>query len=67
MSQIGFLRIPPNLTPDEWLHNWQGLHTTVAIETQATFGYTPEPRPAAQSTAPSKSTPWSRNSFRWKP
>jgi hypothetical protein len=40
MSQMGFLRIPPNLTPDEWLHNWQGLHTTVAIETQATFGYT---------------------------
>jgi hypothetical protein len=40
MSQMGFLRIPPHLTPDEWLHNWQGLHTTVAIETQATFGYT---------------------------
>ncbi len=39
MSQIGFLRIPANLTADEWLHNWQGLHTTVAIETQATFGY----------------------------
>ncbi|HEY3906523.1 MAG TPA: hypothetical protein VGM14_21615 [Streptosporangiaceae bacterium] len=40
MSQLGFLRIPRHLTPDEWLHNWQGLHTTVAIETQATFGYT---------------------------
>lgn len=40
MSQMGFLRIPSNLTPQEWLHNWQGLHTTVAIETQATFGYT---------------------------
>jgi hypothetical protein len=40
LSQIGFLRIPLHLTPDEWLHNWQGLHTTVAIETQATFGYT---------------------------
>ena len=40
LAQIGFLRIPANLTPDEWLHNWQGLHTTVAIETQATFGYT---------------------------
>src|SRR5262249_15974994 len=39
MSQIGFLRIPPDLTPGQWLHNWQGLHTTVAIETQATFGY----------------------------
>lgn len=39
MSQLGFLRIPPALTPEQWLHNWQGLHTTVAIETQATFGY----------------------------
>jgi hypothetical protein len=39
MAQIGFLRIPASLTPDEWLHNWQGLHTSVAIETQATFGY----------------------------
>lgn len=39
MSQLGFLRIPPGLTPAEWLHNWQGLHTTVAVETQATFGY----------------------------
>ncbi|HET7018142.1 MAG TPA: hypothetical protein VFI65_29765 [Streptosporangiaceae bacterium] len=39
MSQMGFLRIPPALTPEQWLHNWQGLHTTVAIETQATFGY----------------------------
>ncbi len=39
LAQIGFLRIPLNLTPDEWLYSWQGLHTTVAIETQATFGY----------------------------
>jgi hypothetical protein len=40
LAQVGFLRIPSHLTPDEWLHNWQGLHTAVAIETQATFGYT---------------------------
>jgi hypothetical protein len=39
LAQIGFLRIPAGLTPDEWRHNWQGLHTSVAIETQATFGY----------------------------
>lgn len=39
LAQIGFLRIPAELTPEEWLHRWQGQHTTVAIETQATFGY----------------------------
>lgn len=39
LAQLGLLRIPPDLTADEWLHRWQGLHTSVAIETQATFGY----------------------------
>ncbi|MGW4095506.1 hypothetical protein [Mycobacterium sp. NPDC004974] len=39
LAQIGFLRIPADLTPQEWLHRWQGQHTTVAIETQANFGY----------------------------
>ncbi len=39
LAQIGFLRIPPDLTADEWQHRWQGLHTSVAIQTQATFGY----------------------------
>ncbi|MBP2453131.1 hypothetical protein JOF57_003044 [Mycolicibacterium lutetiense] len=39
LAQLGFLRIPAELTPEEWLHLWQGQHTTVAIETQATFGY----------------------------
>jgi hypothetical protein len=39
LAQIAFLRIPADLDADEWLHRWQGLHTNVAIETQATFGY----------------------------
>ncbi|MEB3022181.1 EthD domain-containing protein [[Mycobacterium] crassicus] len=39
LAQIGLLRIPADLTPEEWLHRWQGQHTAVAIETQATFGY----------------------------
>jgi hypothetical protein len=39
LAQIGFLRIPPGLSADEWLYRWQGLHTSVAIQTQATFGY----------------------------
>jgi hypothetical protein len=39
LAQIAFLRIPDGMEPAEWLHLWQGLHTPVAIETQATFGY----------------------------
>ncbi|HUD37123.1 MAG TPA: hypothetical protein VMR14_09515 [Streptosporangiaceae bacterium] len=39
LAQIAFLRIPADLNPDEWLHRWQGEHTSVALETQATFGY----------------------------
>ena len=39
LAQIAFLRIPEGMEPAEWLHRWQGLHTSVAIETQATFGY----------------------------
>lgn len=38
-AQMGLLRIPAQLDPGEWLRLWQGLHTSVAIETQATFGY----------------------------
>jgi len=40
LAQIAFLRIPDDLDEAEWRHRWQDLHTTVAIETQATFGYT---------------------------
>jgi hypothetical protein len=40
LAQIAFLRIPTDLDEAEWRHRWQDLHTTVAIETQATFGYT---------------------------
>ncbi|MUL64635.1 hypothetical protein BOO86_09195 [Mycobacterium sp. CBMA 234] len=39
LAQIGFLRIPADLDPDQWLQIWQGQHTSVAIETQDTFGY----------------------------
>ncbi len=39
LAQMGFLRIPADLDSGEWLRRWQGLHTSVAIETQATFGY----------------------------
>ncbi|BBZ58032.1 hypothetical protein [Mycolicibacterium phocaicum] len=39
LAQIGFLRIPADLDPADWLQIWQGQHTTVAIDTQDTFGY----------------------------
>jgi len=39
LAQVVFLRIPADLGEEEWRHRWQGLHTSVAIETQATFGY----------------------------
>lgn len=39
LSQIGFLRIPSELDEQEWLRRWQGEHTQVAIDTQASFGY----------------------------
>lgn len=40
MANLAFLRRPGRLTRDEWLHTWLEEHTTVAIETQSTTGYT---------------------------
>lgn len=39
LAQMVFLRIPAGMDAGEWLRLWQGEHTSVAIETQATFGY----------------------------
>ncbi|MEN4446405.1 hypothetical protein [Mycobacterium sp. SM3041] len=39
LAQLGFLRIPADLDPADWLQIWQGQHTSVAIDTQDTFGY----------------------------
>lgn len=39
LAQIAFLRIPAELDPADWLEIWQGQHTSVAIDTQDTFGY----------------------------
>ena len=39
LANVAVLRRPPELTHDEWLHRWLVDHTSVAIETQATFGY----------------------------
>ncbi|WP_279106203.1 hypothetical protein [Gordonia paraffinivorans] len=39
LANIAFLRRPAGLPREEWLCLWLDEHTTVAIETQATFGY----------------------------
>jgi len=38
-SQFCFIQRPDWLTYDEWLHNWQGLHTAVGRDTQSNFEY----------------------------
>lgn len=38
-AQVAFLRKPAELSYDDWRGHWQGPHTQIAIETQASFGY----------------------------
>jgi hypothetical protein len=40
LANIALLRRPDRLDEATWLQRWQIDHTSVAIETQATFGYT---------------------------
>lgn len=40
LANIALLRRPARLDPGTWLTRWQLDHTPVAIQTQATFGYT---------------------------
>lgn len=40
LANIALLRRPAELDQETWLHRWQRDHTAVAIQTQATFGYT---------------------------
>ena len=39
LAQVAFLRRPEELAYDDWLAHWQGPHTQIAMDTQATFGY----------------------------
>jgi len=38
-AQLCFLKRPAHLNATSWRHNWQELHTQVAIDTQANFEY----------------------------
>ncbi|MGF2943636.1 EthD domain-containing protein [Mycobacterium sp. Lab-001] len=40
LANIALLRRPAHLDQPTWLDRWQGDHTSVAIQTQSTFGYT---------------------------
>jgi EthD domain len=40
LANVALLRRPDTLTEETWRRRWQLDHTPVAIETQATFGYT---------------------------
>jgi hypothetical protein len=40
LANIALLRRPDRLDRETWMARWQLDHTTVAIETQSTFGYT---------------------------
>jgi hypothetical protein len=39
LANIAFLRLPPDLDAATWLRRWHLDHTSVALETQSTFGY----------------------------
>lgn len=43
LANVALLRRPATMTHQEWLTDWLGRHTAVAIETQATFGYVQNP------------------------
>jgi hypothetical protein len=40
LANIALLRRPTGMYLETWLNRWQYEHTSVAIETQSTFGYT---------------------------
>ncbi|EUA42515.1 ethD domain protein [Mycobacterium xenopi 4042] len=40
LANMALLRRPADMDEETWLARWQRDHTPVAIETQATFGYT---------------------------
>ena len=43
LANLAFLRRPAAMSPEDWLQDWLERHTTIAIETQGTFGYVQNP------------------------
>jgi hypothetical protein len=47
LANLAFLRRPSTMSPQDWLEDWLERHTSVAIDTQGTFGYVQNPVVAA--------------------
>jgi hypothetical protein len=43
LANVAFLRRPAAMSPEDWLDDWLERHTSVAVETQGTFGYVQNP------------------------
>jgi len=43
LANLAFLRRPAAMSPEDWLEDWLERHTSVAIDTQGTFGYVQNP------------------------
>jgi hypothetical protein len=43
LANLAFLRRPATMSPEDWLEDWLERHTSVAIDTQGTFGYVQNP------------------------
>jgi hypothetical protein len=55
LANLAFLRRPSTMSPEDWLDDWLERHTSVAIDTQGTFGYVQNP--VAERVAGSVSDP----------
>jgi hypothetical protein len=43
LANLAFLRRPADMSHEAWLEDWLERHTSVAVETQGTFGYVQNP------------------------
>jgi hypothetical protein len=43
LANLAFLRRPETMAPGDWRSDWLDRHTSIAIETQGTFGYVQNP------------------------
>ena len=56
LANLAFLRRPAAMSPQDWLEDWLERHTSVAIDTQGTFGYVQNPVLARVTGAPTEDT-----------
>ncbi len=56
LANLAFLRRPASMSPEDWLEDWLGRHTSIAIDTQGTFGYVQNPVVATVTDGPTDVT-----------